>query len=123
MAGTAFQTASMVCAAVIRVSQIRTTQREHWTAAVTAFQKSRVNIIVFLLTAIIVFRAAFEQCLDVRKFTVADDLLMVMFNDDMVTHITLDIFAVDLFSCIFARAHRADVEIVFQDPFDGSDRP
>lgn len=115
--GASFGAATVIGAAAIRFFEIGAAHGEHRTAAIATLEKSRIYIIVFLLTAIVICGTALEQRPYRGEFTVGDDRLMMVLDDDMIALIALDIFAVDLLAGVFARAHRADVEVVFQDSF------
>jgi len=62
--------------------------------------------------------AALHQGFYSRKFLILDDRLVVVFDYNVLAFIQLYVFAVDLFPCVFAGAHGANVKIVFQNALD-----
>ena len=102
MAGAGFQTAFVISAAAVGFFHVRATYGKHRTTAVAAHKESRIYVFILLLTAIVVFGSAFEQCFDRRNFAVADNCLMVVLDDNMIALVTLDILAVDFFARLFA---------------------
>ena len=48
---------------------------------------------------------------------------MMIFNDDMLSVVTLDVLAVDFCAGVFALSKRTDVEVVVQNSLNGDDCP
>ena len=123
VAGAALETAPVIRSAGVGGGEVRAAHGEQRTAAVAALQKAGVHVVVDLHAAIVAAAALFPQGAGDGEGAVVDDGLMVVFNDDMLIVVALDLLAVDLGAGVLALPERADVEIVVENALHRGDGP
>ena len=113
----------VVCAAAVGVLKVPAAHGEHGTAAVTAFQKAGVGVVVFLLPTVMVRGPVLPQGFHRGEGTVVDNGLVVALDDDVIRRVPPHILAVDLPAGIFSLAEGTDIKIVVQDALHRDDGP
>ena len=106
--------APVIAAAGVRRSQICAAHGEHGAAAVAAVQESGIGIVVLPHAAIGAGGALFHLLLRIGERAIIHDGLVVLFKDDMVIVLLLEVLSVDAEPTVFALAQRADVKVVLQ---------
>ena len=112
VARAARSSAAVIGAAGVRRGNVRTAHRKHRCAAVAALEETRIDVIVFLDTAVVRAGALLPQSAGGRKRAVVDDLLMVVLKDAVLALVQLAVGAVDLDARELALPQRADIKIV-----------
>ena len=123
VARAARSSAAVIGAAGVRRGNVRTAHRKHRCAAVAALEETRIDVIVFLDTAVVRAGALLPQSAGGRKRAVVDDRLMVVLDNDLFVLVAPDIPAVDLYPGELALPQCADIEIVVKDSLHSHKRP
>ena len=119
----ALETASVIRAAGVGGGQIAAAHGEQRAAAVATLQKAGIHVVIDLDAAIVITAALFPQSDGDGEGAVVDDGLMVVFNDDVLVVVALDVLAVDLGAGVLALTERADIKIVVQNALHRGDGP
>ena len=123
VAGAAGTPPAVISTAGISGLHIAAAHGEHGTAAVSAFQKACIHIVVFFHPTVVALGALFPEGPGGGEGAVVNDGRMVVLDDHIVPGVQLDVRSVDFSPGVFPRPEGADIKIVVQNPLNGDNAP